>query len=104
MKKVKTVNKNNNNPGVLPNKNTRRKQLKGVVVSAKMEKTIVVKVTTMKIHPVYKKRYRSYKKYFAHNPDNNHKLGDSVIIEESRPMSGKKRWMVVINKITTNHK
>ncbi|MFA6437423.1 MAG: 30S ribosomal protein S17 [Candidatus Paceibacterota bacterium] len=102
MKKVKTLNKNSESVALL-NKSSKRKQLKGVVVSTKMEKTIVVKVTTTKIHPVYKKRYRSYKKYFAHNLDNGYKLGDSVVIEESRPMSGKKRW-VVTNKVKTNHK
>jgi small subunit ribosomal protein S17 len=103
MKKVKNLNKNSKSVA-LPNKSSNHKQLKGVVVSTKMEKTVVIKVTTTKVHPIYKKRYRSYKKYFAHDPDNNHKLGDSVIIEESRPMSGKKRWMVVINKIDTNRK
>jgi len=102
MKKVKTLNKNSKSVA-LPDKSSKRKQLKGVIVSTKMEKTAVVKITTTKVHPIYKKRYRSYKKYFAHDADNDHKLGDSVIIEESRPMSGKKRW-TVINKTKMNHK
>jgi len=74
---------------------TKKKQLKGTVVSDKMELTASIKVTTLKVHPIYKKRYKSYKKYLAHNPDNTYKIGDSVLIEETAPKSKNKRWQII---------
>jgi len=74
------------------------REVTGVVVSDKMDKTVVVAVTKVKSHPIYKKRINSVKKYKAHNVDNVYKLGDKVVIKESRPLSKTKRW-VVINKI-----
>jgi small subunit ribosomal protein S17 len=68
---------------------------KGTVVSDKMDKTIVVVVHTYKIHPKYKKRYRTSRKFYAHDPDNSHKTGEEVIIYETRPTSKLKRWTVV---------
>jgi len=73
----------------------RKRTLKGVVVSDKMDKTIVVSVERVKEHPRYKKRYKVQKKYKAHDPENKYKVGDKVIIQESRPISKEKRWIVI---------
>ncbi len=70
------------------------KKIKGTVVSNKMDKTIVVAVNSYKTHKKYKKRYRVTKKFFAHDPQNKSNIGDTVIIEEHRPLSRKKRWML----------
>lgn len=69
--------------------------LKGVVVSDKMEKTVVVAVTRLKEHPKYKKRYKSTKKYKAHDEKNEYKAGDKVVIKAVRPISKAKKWKVV---------
>ncbi|MEA3304584.1 MAG: 30S ribosomal protein S17 [Patescibacteria group bacterium] len=68
---------------------------KGVVVSTKMDKTIVVAVDSYKMHSKYKKRYRVTKKFFAHDENNQYALGSTVTIEETRPMSKNKCWTVV---------
>lgn len=68
---------------------------KGVVVSDKMDKTVVIVVHTYKMHPKYKKRYRTSKKFHAHDPNNQYKIGDEVTIYETRPLSKLKRWTVV---------
>lgn len=73
----------------MPNK---RRRLQGVVVSDKMDKTIVVQVETIKRHPLYIKIVRSYKKYMAHDETNQAKIGDLVQIVESQPLSKRKRW------------
>jgi small subunit ribosomal protein S17 len=67
---------------------------KGIVVSNKMDKTIVIQVHTYKMHPKYKKRYRTSKKFYAHDPQNTYKIGDEVTIYETRPLSKLKRWTV----------
>ena len=72
-----------------------KKQLTGIVVSDKMQKTRVVKVETLKTHPKYKRRYRSHKKYKAHDEENQYHVGDRVVIQEARPMSKDKRWIIV---------
>ena len=72
-----------------------KKQITGVVVSNKMQKTVVVKVERIKEHPKYKKRYKVHKKYKAHDEKGECKAGDKVIIEECRPMSKEKRWRVI---------
>ena len=72
-----------------------KKQLKGIVVSNKMQKTVVVKVERLKEHPKYKKRYRVHKKYKAHNEKGEYKIGDKVVIEECRPTSKDKKWKVI---------
>ena len=74
---------------------TERRQLKGVVTSDKMSKTIVVKVDRTVVHPKYQKRYVVSKKYKVHDEENAHKVGDEVIIEETRPLSKDKRFRVV---------
>ena len=72
-----------------------RKILEGTVVSSKMEKTVVVKVTTKVPHPKYKKLVERWKKYYAHNDAENIEEGDIVTIMETRPLSKMKRWRVV---------
>jgi small subunit ribosomal protein S17 len=68
---------------------------KGVVVSDKMDKTVVVLVNRYKEHPKYKKRYKISEKYKAHDEKNEYQKGDKVIIQESRPISKDKRWVVI---------
>lgn len=72
-----------------------KNQLKGKVVSDKSDKTVVVEIERVKEHPIYKKRYKSSKKYKAHDEKNEFKIGDKVIIEESKPMSKDKKWKVI---------
>lgn len=69
--------------------------LQGVVVSDKQNKTIVVKVERRFTHPLLKKTVRRSKNYHAHDEDNHCKIGDTVFIEETRPLSRLKRWKVV---------
>ena len=69
--------------------------LKGVVVSDKMDKTIVVSVSRFVKHPLYGKFYKISKKYKAHDEENKYKTGDSVEIVETRPISKDKRFAVV---------
>jgi small subunit ribosomal protein S17 len=71
-----------------------RKHLVGVVTSDKMDKTVVVEVTTTKRHPVYGKVMRVRKKYKAHDENNEANEGDRVEIIESKPISRHKRFMV----------
>ena len=72
-----------------------RKQLIGVVTSDKMDKTVVVAVTTTKRHPLYGKVLKLVKKYKAHDESNDAHVGDTVQIIESRPISREKRRSVV---------
>ncbi len=72
-----------------------RKQLTGVVTSDKMDKTIVVEVTTTRRHPLYQKVVRLKKKYKAHDANNDAHIGDRVEIIESKPHSRHKRWALV---------
>ena len=72
-----------------------KRKLTGIVVSDKMEKTIVVRVARVKKHPRYKKRYKVYKKYKAHTEKEEYKIGERVVIEECRPLSRDKRWRVI---------
>ena len=69
-----------------------RRILQGVVVSDKMDKTIVVKVERRVMHPIYKKFIKRSKKYHAHDENNEAKIGDKVVIAETRPLSKLKRW------------
>jgi small subunit ribosomal protein S17 len=69
-----------------------RKSRTGVVVSDKMDKTIVVQVDQMVMHPVYKKFVRKRLKYQAHDEHQTAKAGDKVLIEECRPISRHKHW------------
>jgi small subunit ribosomal protein S17 len=72
----------------------RRKSREGLVVSDKMDKTVVVAVETRKVHPLYKKAIKVTKKYKAHDENNDCKIGDKVKIVETRPLSKEKRWRV----------
>jgi small subunit ribosomal protein S17 len=70
----------------------RRQERRGVVVSAAMDKTIVVKVDTIKAHRKYRKVVRRSTKFHAHDEGNTAKVGDLVRIVETRPLSRSKRW------------
>jgi small subunit ribosomal protein S17 len=72
-----------------------KRLLQGVVVSDKADKTVVVKVERRFMHPMLKKTVRRSKNYQAHDPENRYRVGDAVTIEESRPISKTKRWVVV---------
>ena len=69
-----------------------RQELVGVVTSAKMQKTIVVKVTRTTQHPLYRRVVRSGKKYYAHDESGEARVGDTVRIVSTRPLSKLKRW------------
>ncbi len=71
-----------------------RKTLTGIVVSDKMDKTVVVRVERLVRHPVYHKTVKRRKKFKAHDETNQCGVGDKVLIIESRPMSRDKRWRV----------
>ena len=72
-----------------------RKELKGVVVSDKMDKTRVVAIETWKVVPKYQKRVRATRKVKAHDERNETRIGDLVRIMECRPISREKRWRIV---------
>lgn len=72
----------------------RRKTLVGVVVSDKMEKTVVVAVERLVTHPLYGRRMRRSKRYKAHDEENAAREGDRVQLAETRPLSRDKRWRV----------
>ena len=72
-----------------------RKERKGVVVSDKMDKTIVVRVTRRIRHPLYGKEMSQSRKFHVHDEANEAKIGDTVRIVESRPLSRLKRWRLV---------
>ena len=73
----------------------KRRSKTGRVVSDKMDKTVVVSVERLRRHPIYKRVVRLSSKFKAHDQDNIAKVGDTVRIEESRPLSREKRWTVV---------
>jgi small subunit ribosomal protein S17 len=66
----------------------------GVVISDKMDKTVLVQVDRLVRHPMYKKYVRRRAKYVAHDETNSCKVGDRVLIRETRPFSKTKRWRV----------
>ncbi|OGN29156.1 MAG: 30S ribosomal protein S17 [Candidatus Yanofskybacteria bacterium RIFCSPLOWO2_01_FULL_49_25] len=69
--------------------------LKGVVVSDKMTKTVVVAVTRLKMHPKYKKQYKVTTKFKAHDETGVYHTGDRVLMQETRRLSKDKRWIVL---------
>lgn len=79
--------------------------LNGVVVSNKNNKTIVVSVETSKTHPIYKKKYKQTKRYQAHDENNTANVGDVVAIEESKPLSATKRFVLknIVSKVGIAH-
>lgn len=70
------------------------RKLRGTIVSDKMQGTVMVAVSTMKEHPIYKKKYHVTTKFAAHNPESRYKTGDLVEIVETRPLSRTKHWLV----------
>lgn len=72
-----------------------KRRLTGIVISDKMQKTVVVKVELIRKKEKYKKRYKYHKKYKAHDEKEGYKTGDRVVIEECRPISREKSWMVI---------
>ena len=76
-------------------KTTHRQQKVGFVISNKADKTIVVAVESLKKHRIYKRTYKQTKHFYAHDAENTCQIGDLVRIEESRPISKLKRWMLV---------
>ncbi len=72
-----------------------KRVLQGTVVSDKMDKTVVVLVERRVMHPVYKKIIRRSKKFAAHDETNKYKIGDEVRIQECRPISKRKCWIVM---------
>ncbi len=72
--------------------------LQGTVVSDKNDKTVVVKVERRFAHPLFKKTVRRSKKYKAHDENNQFKVGDTVLIQESAPISKDKCWVVVTDQ------
>ncbi|HZP20051.1 MAG TPA: 30S ribosomal protein S17 [Bauldia sp.] len=72
-----------------------KRVLQGTVVSDKNDKTVVVRVERRFTHPILKKTIRRSKKYHAHDEANKHKVGEVVFIEESKPISKNKRWVVL---------
>lgn len=73
----------------------RRKVREGIVISDKMDGTILVKVERKLAHPLYKKIIRRSKKYMADDPENQAKIGDVVKIMETRPLSKNKKWRLL---------
>lgn len=71
------------------------KEFVGEVISDKTDKTRVVLVKSVKVHPLYKKRFIVRKKYYAHDEQNVSKMGDNVKIREVSPISKLKRWLVI---------
>ncbi|MBU1038794.1 30S ribosomal protein S17 [Patescibacteria group bacterium] len=80
---------------ILVKTNKIKRSLEGLVVSAKTDKTRVVKVERVVVHPKYGKRIRLSQRYHAHDEKNEYKLGDKVILEATRPLSRLKRWRIV---------
>jgi small subunit ribosomal protein S17 len=73
----------------------KRRTKVGRVVSDKMDKTVVVSVERLQRHPIYKRVVRLSTKFKAHDEANDARVGDTVRLEESRPLSAEKRWRVV---------
>ena len=73
----------------------KRRTKVGRVISDKMDKTVVVSVERLRRHPIYKRVVRLSSKFKAHDEENSARVGDTVRIEESKPLSREKRWRVV---------
>ena len=70
------------------------RELTGVVLSAKADKTLVVEVRRVTMHPIYKKRFTVKKKYYVHDEANVHQEGDTVTFLQTRPISKLKKWII----------
>lgn len=97
MDNVETLNKENIAASTtVETENTAKKRmLVGKVTSNKPNKTIIVAIERQVIHPLYKKYFKRTKKVMAHDEENTCKIGDLVKIKECRPLSARKRWMLV---------
>ncbi len=74
---------------------TKKRKITGIVVSDKMSKTRVVAVSRLKKHPRYLKYQKLTVRFKAHDEKNEYHVGDKVVIEETRPLSKEKRWMII---------
>jgi len=79
-----------------------KRVLQGVVVSDACDKTVIVRVERRVMHPVYKKFISRSKKYAAHDETNRYHAGDKVRIEESRPISKRKHWVVLSEPVAAD--
>jgi len=75
--------------------NKTQRTISGVVISDKMNKTIIVQIERKVKHPLYEKYVKKYSKMYAHDEANECRIGDQVLIKQSRPMSKTKRWQLV---------
>ncbi|MEK7154357.1 MAG: 30S ribosomal protein S17 [Patescibacteria group bacterium] len=82
----------------MENKIVKHRTLNGVIVSDRMQKTVVVAVSRLVKHPKYKKYYKVTKKYKAHDEKGEYHTGDKVTIQETRPLSKEKRWAVITKR------
>lgn len=81
---------------------TKGKTLSGVVVKTAMKDTITVSVERLTKHPKYEKYMRRTKKYLVHDAGNTAKVGDKVVIQETRPLSKRKRFMLIEREVNAN--
>jgi len=72
-----------------------RRVLSGLVVRCSGDKTVVVEVARVRLHRLYNKRQKQTKRYLVHDPDNTAEIGQAVQIRETRPLSARKRWVIV---------
>ncbi len=79
----------------MQNRDKKIRKFEGVVVSDKMQKTVVVSVTSTKKHPKYLKEYKVTRRFNAHDEKEEFNVGDRVVIAETRPLSKTKRWVVL---------
>ncbi len=79
----------------MPNNESKKRKLQGIVVSDKMLKTRVVAVEGTRKHPKYQRLYTVTSRFKAHDENNEYKVGDKVVIEETRPLSRDKRWRII---------
>ncbi len=79
----------------MPEVKKNKRRFEGVVTSHRMDKTAVVRVKQIKVHPKYGKRYQTSEKYKIHDEKNECKVGELVIFEECRPISKDKRWRLI---------
>ena len=75
-----------------------KRKFTGLVVSDKMDKTVVVRVDRVKVHPLYKKRYTQSKRYKVHDEKNQFKNNDWVVFSECRPLSRDKKWRILYSE------
>lgn len=85
-------------------KTVKKRRLRGIIISDRMDKTVVVRIDRVKKHSKYHKRFAVSKKYKVHDAKNEYKVGDKVIIEETRPISKDKKWRIVSKQTTKKDK